>query len=118
MADPSILTRDLPAPATPVPVDYERELDDLFRALAEQDDRHGRAAGSAAAMTSPAAKAAYDENLAICLDGRWFAFCDHELLTVADASRVRSAEYQANQVTCIDPEWQHLCRPELLPELP
>jgi hypothetical protein len=58
---------------------------------------------------------AYLENLAICLDGRFPAFCDHGLLVTYDAQRVRNAEYEANLVTCIDPQWQHLCRPDLLP---
>jgi hypothetical protein len=116
VADPPVSTRDLPPPATPAPVDYRRELDELFRALAERDDRHGRASGSAAATTSPAAEAAYGENLATCLDGRWSAFCDHERLSPYDHARVIGAEYRANQATCIDPRWQHLCRPELLPD--
>ena len=62
-----------------------------------------------------AERAAYQENLDVCLDGRFSAFCDHAQLTADDAARVREAEYQANLVTCIDPEWQHLCRSELLP---
>jgi hypothetical protein len=69
------------------------------------------------APNAPGARqaAAYQENLKICLDGRWFAFCDHDQLTRYDAIWVRRAEYEANMVTCIDPQWQHLCRPELLP---
>ena len=117
MTDPPVSTRDLPPPTTPAPVDSQRELDELFRALAEQDDRHGRAADSAAVKTSPAANVAYEENLAICLDGRWFAFCDHELLSPDDKASVAGAEYRANQVTCIDPQWQQLCRPDLLPDV-
>ena len=61
------------------------------------------------------ARAAYQDNLETCLDGRFPAFCDHGELDILDAARVREAEYQANLVTCIDPAWQHLCRPELLP---
>ena len=109
--------RDLPPRAiqapTVQPTRYQQDVDDLLRALAEQD-----AAGGEVAASSTAARAAYDENLAICLDGRWLAFCDHELLSPYDKTRVISAEHAANQVTCIDPQWQHLCRPELLPALP
>jgi hypothetical protein len=94
------------------PTAYRQEVDELFRALAEE-----AASGGAPAAPSRTTRAAYDENLAICLDGRWFAFCDHERLSRDDKARVAGAEHTANQVTCIDPEWQHLCRPELLPGL-
>ena len=57
----------------------------------------------------------YADNLAGCLDGRFYAFCDHAMLTPADAARVEHAEFEANLTTCIDPQWQDLCRPELLP---
>ena len=63
-----------------------------------------------------APRAAYQENLTTCLDGRYPAFCDHDRLTAYDTQRVSAAEYQANLATCIDPQWQHLCRPELLPD--
>jgi hypothetical protein len=46
-----------------------------------------------------AQRAAYQENLAACLDGRFPAFCDHRRLTSYDVSRVREAEYQASLVT-------------------
>ena len=119
---------------------YVREVDDLFRALAEQDARAETARrappASPIASATPAViytvprvsreiptadpyaaqRAAYQGNLATCLDGRYPAFCDHDRLTAYDAERVRTAEYQVNLVTCIDPQWQHLCRPELLPD--
>jgi hypothetical protein len=60
--------------------------------------------------------ASYHENLRTCLDGRFWAFCDHALLTAADAVSVARAEREANFTTCIDPAWQHLCRPDLLPD--
>jgi hypothetical protein len=65
-----------------------------------------------------AVRAAYQENLDTCLDGRVPAFCDHDILTEYDVARVRAAEYEANLVTCIDPRWQYLCRPDLLPDTP
>ena len=112
-------------------------MDDLFRWLAERGAGGVPARGVQADQgTSPAVvytiprvsreipatapraaeRAAYRQNLEVCLDGRFPAYCDHGRLTAPDASRVREAEYQANLVTCIDPEWRHLCRPELLPE--
>ncbi|MFO1047553.1 MAG: hypothetical protein U1E52_06610 [Geminicoccaceae bacterium] len=120
---------------------YKQEVDDLFRTMNAQDASpapngarapaeteatapgsprviHG-VAPSASAPADVAARAAeqqrYEENLAGCLDGRFFAFCDHAMLTPADAARVEQAEITANQTTCIDPQWQQLCRPELLP---
>ena len=63
-----------------------------------------------------AVRAAYQENLDTCLDGRVPAFCNDDLLTEYDVARVRAAEYEANLVTCIDPRWQYLCRPDLLPD--
>ena len=51
-------------------------------------------------------RAAYQDNLETCLDGRFPAFCDHGKLDTLDAARAREAEYQANLVTCIDPVWQ------------
>ena len=128
------------SPPTTVPQGgYVQEIDELFRALADDEAEAGPARlAPAAGSTSPAAvyaipratreipaadpygavQAAYRENLATCLDGRFPAFCDHEQLTDHDSARAREAEYQANLVTCIDPEWQHLCRPDLLPEYP
>ncbi|HEX6016022.1 MAG TPA: hypothetical protein VFY87_30315 [Geminicoccaceae bacterium] len=125
------------APATPPLRGYAEEVDELFRALAEQDARAGRATATATGASSPSLTAAsiprvgqpepspdlraalgvaYEENLEVCLDGRFPAFCDHERLTAHDSARVQEAEYEANLVTCIDPQWQHLCRPELLPD--
>jgi hypothetical protein len=126
------------APATTPPLrGYVEEVDELFRALAEQDAGAGGAAATTVGSRSPSPVAAsiprvgrpgpspdpraalgvaYEENLEACLDGRFPAFCDHERLTTQDAARVREAEHEANLVTCIDPQWQHLCRPELLPE--
>jgi hypothetical protein len=125
-------------PAAPPPLrGYVEEVDELLRALAGQDARGGTAAATAAGMSVPRFTAesiprvgqpgpatssratfevVYEENLEVCLDGRFPAFCNHERLTAYDAARAQEAEYQANLVTCIDPQWQHLCRPELLPE--
>jgi hypothetical protein len=125
------------APIAPPLRGYVDEVDELFRALAEHDARAGTAAATATGTSPPrltaesiprvgqpslatgpraAFEVAYGENLEVCLDGRFPAFCDHERLTAYDAARVQEAEYEANLVTCIDPQWQHLCRPELLPE--
>jgi hypothetical protein len=115
---------------------YIQEVDALLHSLG----RHGAKSGSVApaegthfesravtdtiprvtreipeADARAAERAAYQDNLKTCLDGRFPAFCDHGKLDPFDAARVREAEYQANLVTCIDPVWQHLCRPELLP---
>jgi hypothetical protein len=133
-----------PAQAAPVPLksgaptasgDYAREVDDLLRTLtgagAPDSPRDEAPSGAprrvvdtiapvspaiAEASSRAARAAAYEENLATCLDGRFSAFCDHAQLARSDAARVRQAEHEANLATCIDPEWQHLCRPELLPE--
>lgn len=130
-----------PAPPSDAQGGYKQEVDDLFRTMNAQDAapaQDGPSAPGAPEATAPgsprvihgvapadaapadvAARAAeqqkYEENLAGCLDGRFFAFCDHAMLTPADAARVEQAELAANQTTCIDPQWQHLCRPELLP---
>lgn len=130
-----------PVPASDPQSGYEQEVDDLFRTMNAQDGapaQDGLSAPAAPEATAPgsprviheiapaasapadvAAHAAeqqkYEENLAGCLDGRFFAFCDHAMLTPADAARVEQAEIAANQTTCIDPQWEYLCRPELLP---
>ena len=119
---------------------YAQEVDELFSALPEQDAQAAAAArvpqASPVAAIAPVAiytvprvprqipaadpyvaqRAAYQENLTTCLDGRYPAFCDHDRLTAYDTQRVSAAEYQANLAICIDPQWQHLCRPELLPD--
>jgi hypothetical protein len=116
--------------------EYTEEVDALLHALGRNSAQSGsvapaegtRSESRAVTYTIPrvtrvipeadaraAERAAYQDNLKTCLDGRFPAFCDHGKLDSFDAARVREAEHQANLVTCIDPVWQHLCRPELLP---
>ena len=121
-----------PAPVAPAtvgsaPAPAEQEVDDLFRWLNERDQTPPRAViytiprvsrESPATDLPTANQAADQENLEVCLDGRFSAFCDHERLSAADAAKVREAERQADLAACTDPELQHLCRAEFRPESP
>jgi hypothetical protein len=121
---------------------YVQEVDELFRALADQDARDALARRAQAVKSAPPAAAytiptvsreiqpanpyaapavSYEYNLTTCLDGRLAAFCDRARLTAADAARVRDAEHQAKLAACPDPARRHLCAAEPLsqqPELP
>ena len=138
---PSPTSPPSPAPPPSAGGGYRQDVDDLFRTMNAQDgspvqDTPPAPAapatadpgsprvihGNVPAASAPADVAAralqqqkYADNLAGCLDGRFYAFCDHAMLTPADAARVEHAEFEANLTTCIDPQWQDLCRPELLP---
>ena len=115
---------------------YTEEVDALFDALSLHDSQsksvpptaNARSISRAVTYTIPrvtreitepdaraAERAAYQDNLETCLDGRFPAFCEHGRLDASDAAWVQEAEYQANLTTCGDPIWQHLCRPDLLP---
>lgn len=60
------------------------------------------------------AQLSYGDNLEVCLDGRWSAFCRHDMLTPYDAAQVEIAEYNAIVAACLDEQQRQFCQFELL----
>lgn len=94
------------------------DFDTLLTTIAASGELGNPATIGRPALTQPetpfggaqGVQVSYGDNLEICLDGRWAAFCQDELLTAYDAAQVEIAEYDTIVAACLDPEQRQLCQ--------